>query len=107
MRGLSGKAVIVTGGGGGIGTAACYRFVQEGAKVAVFDIDADSAGRTAAQITEAGGKAEAFACDITEYAACQKAVTAAEMAIGPIDILVNNAGWDVFRPFVELSLIHI
>jgi len=54
MRGLSGKAVIVTGGGGGIGTAACHRFVQEGAKVAVFDIDADSAGRTAAQITEAG-----------------------------------------------------
>src|ERR1039458_7498014 len=67
MRGLSEKVVIVTGGGGGIGTAPSQRFVQEGAKVAVFDIDADSAGRTAAQITEAGGKAEAFACDITEY----------------------------------------
>jgi 2-hydroxycyclohexanecarboxyl-CoA dehydrogenase len=103
MRGLSDKVVIVTGGGGGIGTATCNRFAQEGAKVAVFDIDGNSAGRTAAQITEAGGKAEAFACDITEYAACQQAVDAAEKAIGPADILVNNAGWDVFRPFVETS----
>ncbi|MGC2826011.1 MAG: glucose 1-dehydrogenase [Pseudolabrys sp.] len=103
MRGLSDKVVIVTGGGGGIGTATCQRFAQEGAKVAVFDIDADSGRRTAAQITEAGGKAEAFACDITEHAACQRAVSAAELAMGPIDILVNNAGWDVFRPFVETS----
>jgi 2-hydroxycyclohexanecarboxyl-CoA dehydrogenase len=105
MRGLSDKVVIVTGGGGGIGTATCQRFCQEGAKVAVFDIDADSAGRTAAQITEAGGeaKAKAFACDITDYAAGQRAVAAAETAIGPVDILVNNAGWDVFRPFVETA----
>ena len=103
MRGLSDKVVIITGGGGGIGTATCNRFAQEGAKVAVFDIDGNSAGRTAAQITETGGKAEAFACDITEHAACQRAVDAAEKAIGPADILVNNAGWDVFRPFVETS----
>jgi NAD(P)-dependent dehydrogenase (short-subunit alcohol dehydrogenase family) len=103
VRGLSGKVVIVTGGGGGIGTATCNRFAQEGAKVAVFDIDGCSADRTAAQITEAGGKAEAFACDITKHAACQRAVDAAEKAIGPADILVNNAGWDVFRPFVETS----
>jgi 2-hydroxycyclohexanecarboxyl-CoA dehydrogenase len=100
---LSDKVVIVTGGGGGIGTATCQRFAQEGAKVAVFDIDANSAGRTAAQIVEAGGNAEAFACDITEHAACQRAVGAAEMAIGPVDILVNNAGWDVFRLFMETS----
>jgi len=76
----------------GIGTATCNRFAQEGTKVAVFDIDGNSADRTAAQITEAGGKAEAFACDITEHAACQRAVDAAEKAIGPADILVNNAG---------------
>jgi 2-hydroxycyclohexanecarboxyl-CoA dehydrogenase len=103
MRGLSNKVVIVTGGGGGIGTATCQRFVQEGAKVAVFDIDVDSASRTTALITKAGGTAKAFACDITDYAACQKAVIAAEAGIGPVDILVNNAGWDVFRPFVETS----
>ena len=103
VRGLSGKVVIVTGGGGGIGTATCQRFAEEGAKVAVFDIDRNAAVRTAALITDAGGRAEAFACDITDYAACQSAVRSAEAAIGPVDILVNNAGWDVFRPFAETS----
>ena len=103
MRGLSGKVVIVTGGGGGIGAATCQRFAEEGAKVAVFDIDRDAAVRAAARITEAGGKAEAFACDITDHGACQSAVQAAETAIGPIDILVNNAGWDIFRPFAETA----
>jgi 2-hydroxycyclohexanecarboxyl-CoA dehydrogenase len=103
VRGLSGKIVIVTGGGGGIGTAACQRFAEEGAKVAIFDIDRDAAVRTAARISEAGGKAAAFACDITDHAACESAVSAAEAALGPPDILVNNAGWDVFRPFVETS----
>jgi len=103
VRGLSGKVVIVTGGGGGIGTATCQRFAEEGAKVAVFDIDRNAAVRTAALITDAGGRAEAFACDITDYAACQSAVRSAEAAIGPVNILVNNAGWDVFRPFAETS----
>ena len=103
MRGLSGKVVIVTGGGGGIGAATCQRFAEEGAKVAVFDIDRDAAVRAAARITEAGGKAEAFACDITDHGACQSAVQAAETAIGPIDVLVNNAGWDIFRPFAETA----
>jgi 2-hydroxycyclohexanecarboxyl-CoA dehydrogenase len=43
MRGLSEKIVIVTGGGGGIGTATCQRFAEEGAKVAVFDINREAA----------------------------------------------------------------
>ena len=103
MRGLEAKVIIVTGGGGGIGTAACLRFAQEGAKVAVFDIDEGSAGRAAALIADAGGTAKAFACDITDYARCQSAVRAAEAALGPTDVLVNNAGWDVFRPFLETT----
>ena len=48
MRGLSGKTVIVTGGGGGIGGATCRRFAAEGAVVAVFDINLATAERTAA-----------------------------------------------------------
>jgi 2-hydroxycyclohexanecarboxyl-CoA dehydrogenase len=103
VRGLSGKIVIVTGGGGGIGTATCRRFAEEGAKVAVVDIDQDAASRAAAQIAEAGGKAEAFTCDITDHVACQSALRSVEAAIGPVDVLVNNAGWDVFRPFTETS----
>ena len=67
MRGLSGKTVIVTGGGGGIGGATCQRFAAEGANVAVFDVDAAAAERTVAAITSDGGKAAAFACDITNH----------------------------------------
>ena len=103
MRGLKDKVVVVTGGGGGIGGATCRRFAEEGAKVAVFDIDQTAAAAVATAIAKGGGKAEAFACDITKHADCQNAVGAAEAAFGPIDVLVNNAGWDVFKPFVETT----
>ena len=101
MRGLKDKVVVVTGGGGGIGGATCRRFAEEGAKVAVFDIDEAAAGRTVDAIAGAGGAARAFACDITDHAAVALAVAAAEEALGPVGVLVNNAGWDVFRLFKD------
>jgi 2-hydroxycyclohexanecarboxyl-CoA dehydrogenase len=103
VRGLKGKVVIVTGGGGGIGGATCRRFAEEGAKVAVLDIDEAAAAAVADAISKKGGQAAAFACDITEHADCQDAVGKAEAAFGPVDVLVNNAGWDVFKPFVETT----
>ncbi|MEY4858801.1 MAG: 2-hydroxycyclohexanecarboxyl-CoA dehydrogenase [Pseudomonadota bacterium] len=103
MRGLQDKTVIVTGGGGGIGGATCRRFGEAGARVAVFDINAESAAQTAVDITTAGGVAQAFRCDITDYAEVQSAVGAAAAALGPIDILINNAGWDVFRLFKDTT----
>ena len=103
MRGLQDKTVIVTGGGGGIGGATCRRFGEAGARVAVFDINAESAAQTAVDITTAGGVAQAFRCDITDYAEVLSAVGAAAAALGPIDILINNAGWDVFRLFKDTT----
>jgi 2-hydroxycyclohexanecarboxyl-CoA dehydrogenase len=101
MRGLKDKVVIVTGAAGGIGGATARRFGEEGSKVAVWDIDAAGAAKTAAAIEAAGGSAAAFACDITDYAAVTKAVADTEAALGPVGALVNNAGWDVFRPFLK------
>lgn len=98
MRGLRDRVVIVTGGAGGIGSATCRRFAAEGARVAVFDIDAGAAGQLAAEI---GDAARAFACDITDHAATAAAVAAAEAALGPVHALVNNAGWDIFRLFKD------
>ena len=101
MARFAGKVVVVTGGGGGIGGATCRKFAGEGAKVAVFDLDLDAAGKVAAEIEQAGGVAAAFACDIANRAHVDAAVAAAEAKLGPIDVLINNAGWDVFRPFVK------
>lgn len=101
MRGLAGKTVIVTGGGGGIGGATCARFAEEGAKVAVFDIVKAAADATVAKITASGGTAQAFICDITNYESVLAGVAAVRAAFGPIDVLVNNAGWDIFKPFLK------
>jgi 2-hydroxycyclohexanecarboxyl-CoA dehydrogenase len=103
MRRLDGKTAVVTGGGGGIGGATCRRFANEGARVAVLDLDADAAETVAAAIRAEGGQAEAFRCDITERASVDAAVAATEAKWGPIDVLVNNAGWDVFKPFTKTS----
>lgn len=101
MRGLAGKTVIVTGGGGGIGGATCRRFASEGAKVAVFDVNPSAAEKVVNDIRAANGTAAAFTCDITDHAAVAVAVDKVRETLGPIDILVNNAGRDIFSPFLK------
>jgi len=97
------KTVIVTGGGGGIGGATCRRFAREGARVAVFDLNEQAAQAVAAQIREAGGRAEAVRCDITDRASVDAAVEQVQALLGAVDVLVNNAGWDVFKPFTKTA----
>ncbi len=101
MRGLEHKVVIVTGGAGGIGAALCARFAAEGAAVAVFDLDARAGEAVAANIRAAGGKAMAYAVDISDLERVGAAVARTEQELGPIDVLVNNAGWDRASPFLE------
>ncbi|MEP1729858.1 MAG: SDR family NAD(P)-dependent oxidoreductase, partial [Sulfitobacter pontiacus] len=92
--------MIVTGGGSGIGRAVCERFGEEGAEVAVFDLNEEGAQETARIIQGSGGKAQAFKADITDRGQVDKAVAEFE-AGGPIDVLVNNAGWDEIKPFLD------
>ncbi len=101
MTGFDGQVVVVTGGGGGIGGATCKRFAQEGAKVAVFDMNLAAAQKVADEINAAGGTAAAFACNITDRAQVDAAVAATEAQLGPIAVLANNAGWDIFKPFTK------
>lgn len=101
MQRFEHKVMAVTGGGGGIGSAVCKRLAQEGAHVAVLDLNLAAAEETAAQIRAAGGCALAVHCDITQRPSVDAAVAAIELQAGPLDGLVNNAGWDVFKPFVK------
>ncbi|MGY8819134.1 MAG: SDR family NAD(P)-dependent oxidoreductase [Pseudomonadales bacterium] len=101
MKGLSGKTVIITGGGGGIGRALCLRFAAEGSRVAVLDRDGAAAQSTVELVTEAGGQAVAYAADITDYATIVETVDKVERELGVPTILVNNAGFDRFMPFLK------
>ncbi len=98
MRGLKGKVAFVTGAGRGIGKAIARRLAEEGAKVAVADLDETSAMSTAAEI---GSGAIGLKIDISDSNVVRAAIAEAERALGPIDILVNNAGWDKVEPFIK------
>ena len=99
MRGLSDKVVVITGGGGGMGTAICNRFAEEGAKVAVFDLDGSAAEKVVAGLE--ADRCHVEAVDITDLTAVDEALTRTEEALGLIDVLVNNAGWDRFSMFLD------
>src|SRR5208282_663144 len=96
---LTGKVAIVTGAANGIGRAIAFRLADEGAKVALADIQLDSAEQAAAEIRRGG----TVALDVTKLDQAIVAADRVERELGPIDILVNNAGWDVVLPFVESS----
>ncbi|SCY32867.1 glucose 1-dehydrogenase [Microvirga guangxiensis] len=103
MRDFQEKTIIITGGGGGIGSATSRYFASCGAQVAVYDRDLEAAERTVSAIKAEGGLAKAFSCDITDRTQIDRAVAETEKALGPISVLVNNAGWDIFRPFLQTS----
>lgn len=96
MARLKGKVAFITGGGGGIGRATAERFAEEGAKVAVTDIDVPT-GEAAAQSARArvgnsGGDAVFLRCDVTDKASVTEAIAATVARFGKLDILHNNAG---------------
>jgi NAD(P)-dependent dehydrogenase (short-subunit alcohol dehydrogenase family) len=89
---LKDKVALITGGASGIGRATALLFAQEGAAVAIVDIDEESGESVAREIQAAGGRAIFTACDVTSAEDCQRAVEAAVKAFGGLDILFNNAG---------------
>lgn len=86
---LKDKTAIVTGGAQGFGYGIAQRFAEEGARVAIFDLNADKAQDAANEI---GGGTLAFGCDVTDGASLKAAVDEVIGAFGRIDIVINNAG---------------
>src|SRR5437660_921069 len=85
---FSGQVAAVTGGGAGIGEAICRRLSAEGAAVAVLDLSAETAQRTADSLD----RGLALAVDVSDSAQVDEAVATIERELGPLEIFVNNAG---------------
>ena len=88
---MNNQVAIVTGGASlrGIGWATAKRFAEEGARVAILDLDAEAAKAAAAEI---GSAHRGYRCDVRSEAACQAVVQQILSDFGQIDVLVNNAG---------------
>ncbi len=101
------KHVLITGAAAGIGKAIAERFVEEGAKVSLADLNLDNAQKLADEIKEKGGVAFALACDVRKQEECNKVVEDATVELGDIDILVNCAGGAIvggaFQEFSECT----
>src|ERR1700691_4916013 len=93
---LDGQKAIVTGGGSGIGRATCRRMAEEGATVAVLDLDGPSAMAVADEIGGMG-----FATDVGDPDGLRDVVDAAVAALGGLSILYNNAGTSSFSRLHE------
>jgi 2-hydroxycyclohexanecarboxyl-CoA dehydrogenase len=93
---LEGKVALVTGGASGIGAATARRLAEEGARVAIGDVNEQGAEAVA-------GELDGFGCklDVTDTASVRSAVASMEERLGPVEVLVNNAGTDLFSYFVN------
>jgi rhamnulose-1-phosphate aldolase/alcohol dehydrogenase len=100
-REFQGAVVLITGGAGGIGSAAAHAFAAEGACVVVTDIDLDGAAKVAAEL---GDAAVAVAADVTDEASIVEAYRAAALAFGGIDVAISNAGIASSAPVLETTL---
>ena len=90
MKRLEGRVAIVTGGGSGIGTAYCRRFLAEGARVMIVDVAEKQAEETVRDLADAG-EIDWVGADIADPESTEKAVSATIDRFGRIDILMNNA----------------
>lgn len=91
MTRLAGKVAIVTGGGNGIGRAISTRMAEEGAAIAVVDLDKDAARQVADALTNSGAQAMFAACDVTQEDQVADTVAMVAERFGRVDVLVNNA----------------
>jgi 3-hydroxybutyrate dehydrogenase len=98
---LQGKSAIVTGAASGIGKEIALTYAREGAKVAIADLNLDSANAAASEIKANGGTAIGIAMDVSSEVAVNAGVEDVVKEFGGVDILVSNAGIQIVHPLEE------
>jgi NAD(P)-dependent dehydrogenase (short-subunit alcohol dehydrogenase family) len=115
QRSYDGATVVVSGAAGGLGRALAISFARTGSRVVLLDKDADAVATAGRDLEQAGHHVLALACDVTDPAACDSAITLALARFGRIDVVINNAGithrsafaatrTDVLRRVMEVNL---
>jgi meso-butanediol dehydrogenase/(S,S)-butanediol dehydrogenase/diacetyl reductase len=100
VRGLTDKRVLVTGGAGGIGIATAARFLEEGSRVVILDLDTDALDKASSELEGLAGTIEA---DVADPVSVDRAFEALRQLAGGLDILINNAGISIRHPFGEIT----
>jgi glucose 1-dehydrogenase len=99
---LSGKVAVVTGAARGIGRACAERFLKDGAKVVISDVDGDNLAKTAGELGHQNAL-RAIACDVAKRAEIDRLVATAVKEFGGLDIMVNNAGVARNQDFLDIT----
>src|SRR5690349_6730609 len=97
------KVCVVSGGGSGIGRAACERFAREGGKVTVVDVNEAHGNDTVASIAHAGGESMFAKANVADSNEVQQAIRQTVAKWGQVDVVVNDAAMMTFTPIVDLS----
>ncbi len=100
---LDGKVAIVTGAASGIGKRIAQIYAQQGAAVAIADLNLAGANAVANELVDAGCKAIGVAMDVTDEHAVDEGVDAVVRQLGRVDILVSNAGIQIVNPLESFS----
>src|SRR5438552_2343859 len=96
-RSVKGRAALVTGAASGMGRATAHLFAQEGALVAVTDINEAGLGAVVGEIKGSGGAAQGWRLDVFEPDEIKRIVAEVASRFGRLDIVINNAGFGAFR----------
>lgn len=101
---LQDRTAFVTGGSKGLGRAIAERFVEEGARVVIADIDQENLDKTLAETSVDASRLTAVYLDVSDFDAVQAAINGAIAEFGALDILVNNAGYSPKKNWLEYEI---
>lgn len=102
---VSGKTVVVTGAGSGMGRELTLELIKRGAKVAAVDLRVETLAETANLAKALGGVVATYAMDVSDAKAVSELPVKVEKDLGPADALINNAG--IIQPFVKVNDLDI